>query len=316
LVLRLIAQRIALGALTLLVVSALIFAGTEILPGDVATAILGQSATPEAVEAIRRALGLHDPAILRYCHWLASILHGDLGTSLTNGRSVFQELTLRLNNTLFLACVAGGTAIPLAILLGILTAINQNGVFDGLVNVLSLSAISLPQFFTGYLLIAIVAVHLGWLPSLSLISPEMGLLEKFRVIALPAITLAMSVLAHVMRMTRATIIGVMSRPFIEMAVLKGIPRWRVVVQHALPNALAPIINVVAINLSYLVAGVIVTEVVFVYPGIGQLMVDTVSQRDVPVVQACGLIFAATYIILNLTADLLAILSNPLLRVPR
>ena len=314
--LSLIAHRSALGLLTLLAVSVLVFAGTEILPGDVATAILGQSATPESVAALRHALGLNDPAILRYWHWLANFLHGDLGTSLANGRPIVEQVGFRLKNTLFLASVAAAVAVPLSVGLGILAAINQNGAFDRIVNVASLSAISLPEFFIGYVLILLVAVQLGWFPSLSAISPEIGLGERLYDIALPAATLTLVVLAHMMRMTRAAIIGVMSHPFIEMAFLKGLARWRIIVEHALPNALAPIINVVAINLAYLVVGVIVVEVVFVYPGIGQLMVDAVSKRDVPVVQACGLIFAGTYVGLNLLADLLAIVTNPLLRVPK
>jgi len=315
-VLPLVAQRVALGLLTLLAVSVLVFAGTEILPGDVATAILGQSATPEAVEAIRRSLGLEEPAALRYWHWLAGFLHGDLGNSLANGRPIIEQLDFRLKNTLFLASAAASVAVPLSVGLGILAAINQNGSFDRIVNIVSLSAISLPEFFIGYVLILLLAVKLDWFPSLSAISPEMSFGERLYDIALPAATLTLVVLAHMMRMTRAAIIGVMSHPFIEMAFLKGLPRWRIIVQHALPNALAPIINVVAINLAYLVVGVIVVEVVFVYPGIGQLMVDAVSKRDVPVVQACGLIFAGTYVGLNLLADILAILSNPLLRVPK
>ncbi|MBV9524053.1 MAG: ABC transporter permease [Alphaproteobacteria bacterium] len=314
--LSLIAHRSALGLLTLLAVSVLVFAGTEILPGDVATAILGQSATPESVAALRHSLGLNDPAILRYWHWLANFLHGDLGTSLANGRPIVEQVGFRLKNTLFLASVAAAVAVPLSVGLGILAAINQNGAFDRIVNVASLSAISLPEFFIGYVLILLVAVQLGWFPSLSAISPEIGLGERLYDIALPAATLTLVVLAHMMRMTRAAIIGVMSHPFIEMAFLKGLARWRIIVEHALPNALAPIINVVAINLAYLVVGVIVVEVVFVYPGIGQLMVDAVSKRDVPVVQACGLIFAGTYVGLNLLADLLAIVTNPLLRVPK
>lgn len=311
-----IAQRLGLSLLTLFAVSVLVFGGTELLPGDVATAILGQSATPEAVEAIRQSLGLHDPVIFRYWHWLLRFLHGDLGTSFANNLPVASQVGFRFANTLFLAGFAAVIAVPLSVGLGIVAAINQNGIFDRLINVLSLGAISVPDFFIGYVVILVVAVQLGWLPSLAAISPEMSLWERLHAVALPAVTLTLVVLAHMMRMTRATIIDVMSHPFIEMTFLKGLPRWRIIVEHALPNALAPIINVVAVNLAYLVAGVVVVEVVFVYPGIGQLMVDAVSKRDVPVVQACGLIFGATYVLLNLLADLLAILSNPRLRAPK
>ena len=314
--LRLIAQRSLLGLLTLLGVSALIFAGTEILPGDVATAILGQSATPETVEAIRKSLGLHDPAILRYVRWLTSFLAGDLGTSLPNGREIATEIAPRLAATFFLAGYASLIAVPLSVGFGIVAAIRQNGWFDRLINLVTLTTISMPEFFIGYILIILVAVQLGWLPSLATLNDDMGLGERLYTAALPAITLVLVVMAHMLRMTRAAVISAMSSPYVEMAILKGLRRWRIVVQHALPNALAPIINVIALNLAYLVVGVIVVEVVFVYPGMGQLMVDSVSKRDVPVVQACALIFAATFVGLNMVADLLAIVSNPRLRHPR
>lgn len=311
--LRLVATRFGLGILTLLAVSVLIFAGTEILPGDVAQAILGQTATPAAVEAIRQSLGLNQPAALRYWHWLWGFLHGNLGASLANGRPIAALIDFRLLNTLFLAATAAVVAVPLAVGLGILAAIRRNGILDRTVNLLSLSAISVPDFFIGYVLILIFAVRLGWLPSLATVSADMSFLARLQAIALPAATLMLVVLAHMMRMTRAAIIDIMSRPFIETAFLKGLPRWRVVVAHALPNSLAPIAYVVTINLAYLVVGVVVTEVVFVYPGIGQLMVDAVSKRDIPIIQACGLIFGGTYVALNMLADILSILANPRLR---
>ena len=176
--------------------------------------------------------------------------------------------------------------------------------------------ISVPEFFIGYLLIIFISVRLDWFPSLAMVSDDMSFAERLYTVALPAATLVMVVLAHMMRLTRAAVISVLSSPFIEMAILKGIPKWRIVLEHALPNALAPIINVVAVNMAYLIVGVVVVEVVFVYPGMGQLMVDSVSKRDVPVVQTCGLIFASAYVLLNMIADLLGILSNPRLRHPR
>lgn len=313
---RLIIERIGLGFLTLFAVSALVFVGTELLPGDVASAILGQSATPEAVAAIRRSLGLNDPLLQRYVHWLLGALHGDFGTSFANGRPVMDQVGFRFLNTIFLAGVTAAVAVPLSIILGVVAAINQKGWFNHLVNVFSLGAISMPDFFVAYVLVLFVSVQLGWLPSLASVSSDMGLIERLRAIALPVATLTFAVMAHMLRMTRATILSVMSQPFIEMAFLKGLPRWRIVVDHALPNALGPIINVVAINLAYLIVGVVVVETVFVYPGIGQLMVDAVSKRDVPVVQVCGLIFGATYVGLNILADVLAILSNPRLKAPK
>jgi peptide/nickel transport system permease protein len=312
----LVIQRISLGLLTVVLVSVLIFAGTEILPGDVATAVLGQSATPDAVEAIRRSLGLHDPAAVRYLNWLRAFSTGDVGVSLTTGRPVGPDLWLRLKNTFFLAGTAAAIAVPLAAALGITTAIFRNSFFDRLVNILGLAAISLPEFFVGYLLILFMSVHLGWLPSLAIVSHEMSLLQRLNAIALPAITLVLAVLAYMMRMTRTAVLDVLSRPYIEMAILKGVPPTRLVLQHAVPNALAPIIQVVAFNLAYLVVGVVLVEVVFVYPGIGQFLVDAVSKRDVTVVQACGLVFGITYVGLNVLADILVIFVNPRLRYPR
>jgi peptide/nickel transport system permease protein len=313
---RLVLQRVSLGFLTIFLVSALIFAGTEILPGDVATAVLGQSATPDAVEAMRRSLGLHDPAVVRYFRWLVAFASGDPGTSLTTGRPVGADLWLRLGNTFSLAGVAAAIAVPLALVLGITTAIFRDTLYDRLANVIALAAISLPEFFVGYLLILLFSVQMGWLPSLATVSPGMGLGERLATIALPVVTLVLAVLAYMMRMTRTAVLDVMARPYVEMAILKGVGPIRLVMRHALPNALAPIIQVVAFNLAYLVVGVVLVEVVFVYPGIGQYLVDAVAKRDVTVVQACGLVFAATYVGLNVLADILVILANPRLRYAR
>jgi peptide/nickel transport system permease protein len=314
--LKLVAQRLALGFGTLLVVSVLIFAGTELLPGDLAEAILGQSATPQAVANIRAELGLDRPAPVRYVEWLTGFAHGDLGMSLANKQPVATMIAGRLKNTLFLACMAALVAVPISVGLGILAARYRESWLDKGISVITLAAISMPEFFIGYILIYFFAVKLFWAPSIASIYAGMGWGETLSAIALPVATLALVVLAHMMRMTRAAIINVMSSPYIEMAELKGLSRSRIILRHALPNALAPIINVVVLNLAFLVVGVVVVEVVFVYPGMGQLMVDHVAKRDVPVVQACGMIFAATYILLNMTADILSILANPRLRHPR
>ena len=313
---RLIVERIALGFLTAFLVSVLIFVGTEILPGDLAEAVLGQSATPEALEAIRRSLGLHDPAYQRYLRWLAGFVTGDLGSSLTSGRPVAAELSVRLKNTFFLAAVAAAVAVPLALSIGIASAIWKDGWFDRIATVVCVTAISVPEFLIGYLLILFVALELGWFPSLSAVAVGAGFGERLNAVALPATTVVLAVLGYITQMTRASVLDIMSRPYIEMAYLKGLPTWRIVLVHALPNALAPIIQVVAFNLAYLVIGIVLVEVVFVYPGVGQYLVDAVSMRDVPVVQACGLIFGATYIGLNVLADLLVIFVNPRLRYPR
>ncbi len=311
-----VAQRFALGLLTLFAVSLIIFLGVELLPGDIAQALLGQGATEETVAVFRRELGLNLPPHERYIDWLGGILQGDLGKSLANKREIAELIGVRLENTLFLAFIAAIISIPLALGLGILAALYRNTLYDRAVNVFTLSSISFPEFFVAYILILVMAVHLGWFPSISNIGQELGLWERVYRTVLPALTLTLVVVAHMMRMTRAAIINLLASPYIEMATLKGLSRGRIIVKHALPNALAPIINVVVINLAYLVVGVVIVEVVFVYPGLGQLLIDAVRARDLPVVQATGLLFAAAYILLNLTADVLSIMTNPRLLHPR
>ncbi|MXY34297.1 MAG: ABC transporter permease, partial [Boseongicola sp. SB0664_bin_43] len=310
------AQRIALGCMLLVAASVLIFAGTQILPGDVAQSILGRSATPESLASLREELGLNKPAIQRYLDWLLAFLSGDLGTALSNGKDIGESVAGRLGNTLFLAGWAAAFSVPLAIFLGLLSVRYQDRTPDRMISGLSLASISLPEFFIGYLLIYFLAVKLQWFPSVATLNEDMSLGEKLRTIALPVMVLTMVVLAHMMRMTRAAILNVMQSAYIETAELKGLTPFNVIRKHAFPNAIAPIVNVVMINLAYLVVGVVVVEVIFVYPGMGQYMVDHVSKRDVPVVQACGTIFAAVYIGLNLVADLVSIISNPRLRHPK
>ena len=315
-ILKLVSQRIALGLLLLLAASVLIFAGTMILPGDVAQSILGQSATPEALANLRAELGLNDPPVTRYFNWLFGAVQGDLGVALTNGQDIADALGRRLGNTLFLAFWAAIIAVPLAIFLGLLAVRYRNRWPDKLISGVTLASISIPEFLIGYLLVYFVAVKLGWFSSVSMINDSMSLGEKLSAIALPVAVLVLVVLAHMMRMTRAAILNVMQSAYIETAELKGLSGFNVIFRHAFPNAIAPIVNVVMLNLAYLVVGVVVVEVVFVYPGMGQYLVDHVSKRDVPVVQACGLVFAAVYIGLNMVADIVAILSNPRLRHPK
>ena len=319
-----------LGLLTLLVVSIVIFTAVNMLPGDFAQAVLGQGATPEAVAAIRRDLGLDKPPVLRYLEWLGGALRGDLGSSFAQANfasfvgtetgsgltSVADQIAPRFRNTMFLAGVTAAIAVPVSLALGILAALYRNSIFDRATNIFTLSSISSPEFFLAYILILFLAVLNPVLPSLSNIYADMSLGERLTRTLLPALTLTLVVTAHMMRMTRAAIINLLASPYIEMARLKGLSPMRVIVVHALPNALAPIINVIALNLAYLITGVVVVEVVFVYPGIGQLFVDSVKIRDIPVVQACCLIFAGAYILLNLLADVLSILSNPRLRHPK
>jgi peptide/nickel transport system permease protein len=315
-ILKLVAQRVALSLLLLFAASALIFIGTNILPGDVAQSILGQSATPEALANLRRDLGLNEPAITRYFDWLFGALQGDLGTALTNGRDIAESLSKRLTNTLFLAFWAAIVSVPLAILLGLLAVRYKDRWPDKLISGATLASISIPEFLIGYVLMFYLGVQLRWFPSVAAIRDGMSLGDKLEVIALPVMVLTLVVLAHMMRMTRAAILNVMQSAYIETAELKGLSGLQVIWRHAFPNAIAPIVNVVMLNLAYLVVGVVVVEVVFVYPGMGQYLVDHVSKRDIPVVQACGLIFAAVYIGLNLIADLVSILANPRLRHPK
>ncbi|WP_166417773.1 ABC transporter permease [Cochlodiniinecator piscidefendens] len=307
---KLVIQRLALGLLTLFVVSLVIFISIELLPGDVAQQVLGQSATPETLAAFRQKLGLDLPMHTRYLNWLGAILQGDLGTSLISGASITELLSERLYNTFFLAGFAALISVPLAVCLGVITALYRGTPLDRAINIVSLTAISVPEFFVAYILVFIFSVELAWFPSITNLSHDAGLGERLHRTFLPALTLTLIVTAHMMRMTRASLINLLALPYIEMARLKGASPARTIVRHALPNAIAPIVTVIAINLAYLIVGVVIVEVVFVYPGLGQLLVDSVSKRDFTVVQAACLIFSATYILFNLASDLISIASNP------
>ena len=314
--LRVVAQRFALGLLTLFIVSLVIASIVELLPGDITQAILGQTATPETVEAFRRELGIDRPVHERYIEWLRGMVTGDMGKSLANKREISELVGTRLSNTLFLGGFAAAIAVPLSLILGLLAALYRNSIFDRGINLFTLTSISFPEFFVAYILILLFAVKTGWFPGISNVSTDLPLGDKLFRTLLPAATLTLVVVAHMMRMTRAAIINLLSSDYIEMAHLKGIRPMRVIFYHALPNAWGPIVNVIALNLAYLVVGVVIVEVVFVYPGLGQLLVDSVSKRDVPVVQACSMIFAGVYILLNLLADIVSIVTNPRLLHPR
>ncbi|NRP12539.1 Glutathione transport system permease protein GsiC [Aliiroseovarius sp. xm-m-379] len=313
---RLIAKRLGLGLITLLVISAIIFFMVLLLPGDPAQAVLGQGATEENLAALREQMGLNTHPVVRYFQWLGGALTGNFGTSIVSGDPVFGLISDRFVNTMFLAAYAAVIAVPFAITLGIIVALLRNTLFDRVANVLTLTSISSPEFFLGYILILYLSVKTSMFPAIASLTDGMTFGELLHRTFLPALTLVLVVTAHMMRMTRAAIISLLASPYIEMARLKGAPPWKVIVRHALPNAWAPIINVVALNLAYLITGVVLVEVVFVYPGIGQALVDAVSKRDFPVVQAICLIFAATFILLNLAADVGAILTNPRLRHPK
>jgi peptide/nickel transport system permease protein len=321
-VLRTVLQRLGFGLLTLLAVSVIIFSTLVFLPGGYAQNILGQGATPETVAAFNHQLGLDRPAYVRFFEWISNILfHGDFGSSYSGlGGAIVRPVTAliapRLWNTLFLASMAAIVAVPLSLTLGLLAALYRNSWFDRVVNAVTLTTIASPEFFVAYVLMYVFAIELRWLSPLSTVDANTPFLLHIAKAALPALTLTLVIVAHMMRMTRASIISLLASPYIEMAQLKGLSPRQVILRHALPNAWAPIATVIAFNLAYLVVGVVVAEVVFVYPGIGQLMVDSVSTRDMPVVQACALIFAATYILLNLLADIIAIITNPRLLHPK
>ena len=315
-ILKLVAQRLALGALLLFAASALIFGLTEVLPGDAAQALLGQSATPENLANLREEMGLNRPAITRYAEWIGGILTGDMGNALSNKLPIGEQIGKRLGATMFLAFWAALISVPVAIMLGLVAVRYLNRWPDKVISGSTLAAISLPEFMIAYILIFVFAVKLGWAPSFANVPPDMPLLEKLHSIALPIAVLTMVVLAHMMRMTRAAILNVMQSAYIETAELTGLSSFEVIRKHAFPNAVAPIVNVVMINLAYLVVGVVVVEAVFAYPGMGQYLVDAVVKRDVPVVLTSGIIFSAVYIILNMIADIVSILSNPRLRHPK
>jgi peptide/nickel transport system permease protein len=315
-----VAYRLSLGLLTLLFVSIIIFSAVEMLPGDFAQAILGQAATPETVAAFRREIGLDRPPIPRYVRWVGNVIQGDFGQSFASRvgyrRTVSSLVAPRLRNTLFLAAMTALIAVPLSLALGILTALYRNSWFDRVVNAITLTSISLPEFLIAYVLMLFLAVRHPIFYSLATVGPDTPLLEHLGRSVLPSLTLTLVIVAHMMRMTRAALLNLLGSPYIQTARLKGLSKSHVILRHALPNAWAPIVTVIALNLAYLIVGVVVVEVVFVYPGIGQLMVDAVSARDIPVVQACALIFAVTYIMLNLTADIVSIVTNPRLLHPR
>ena len=323
-VVKTVLERLGLGLATLFIVSIIIFSAIEMLPGDFGQAILGQEALPETVAAFREELGLDKPAHIRYFDWVLGAIQGDLGTSFS-GRSatgsdrsaeVVDKIAPRLWNTLFLASMAALIAVPLSLMLGILTALYRNSLFDRSVNTSALTTISFPEFFVAYILILFFASLNQIFPSLANVDADTNFGERIYRTALPAFTLTLVIVAHMMRMTRAAIINLLASPYIQMAKLSGASQTEIILKHALPNAWAPIATVIAFNLAYLVVGVVVVEVVFVYPGVGQLMVDAVRTRDIPVVQGCALIFAVTYILLNLIADIIGIVTNPRLMHPK
>ena len=310
---RLIAQRFILALFTLLLVSFLIFAVLEILPGDVATRILGRDATPETIAVLRERMHLDDPALLRYGRWLWGVLHGDFGQSLVSSRSVREVLGPRVANTAFLSIYAFILYVPLATLPAVLQAIRRDRPVDHALSVTTLVLLSIPDFLLGTLLLLAFVLLIPILPAMSTVDRTSGFLEYLRATTLPALTLAVVMAVYAVRMLRDNLIEVLDADYIRMAELRGVPAGRVVWRHALPNALVPTLNVTALNLAYLVGGVVVVEKVFSYPGFGSLLVDSLQLRDFPLIEATILISASVYIAANFIADAAAIVLNPKLR---
>jgi len=312
-VLSLIAGRLGIAVITLLIVSFAVFFATSMLPGDTASILLGQAATPEAVAGLRKAMHLDDPAIFRYGRWLLGLLTGDFGTSYANGRPIMDLIGGRLINTLKLAAVTTLFAVPLSLFLGITSAMLRGSLYDRVVTLCTIGLISIPEFMVATTAVLIFSVSLGWLPALAFANEVHSLGELLRVFAMPVITLTFVVSAQMIRMTRAAVVETLNTPYAEMALLKGASRGRIVMRHALPNALGPIANAMALSLSYLLGGVIIVETIFNYPGVAKLMVDAVATRDLPLIQTCAMIFCLGFLVLTTIADIIAILANPRLR---
>ncbi|MDR7378765.1 peptide/nickel transport system permease protein [Rhodoferax ferrireducens] len=313
LILKLLGRRVAIGLLSLLAVSALVFAITAVLPGDAAQEQLGQEATPEALAALRTQMGLDVAAPLRYLYWLGGVAKGDLGHSATTSTAVSELVASRLPNSLLLAAVTAMFSVPIALALGISSAVWRGSWFDRLASTTAVGVVSVPEFLVATLAVLVFAVKLRWLPALSYASDIESIGQMLRAFAMPVLSLCCVIIAQMMRMTRAAVIDQLEAPYIEMVRLKGASPLRTVMAHALPNAIGPIANAVAFSLSYLLGGVIIIETIFNYPGIAKLMVDAVTQRDMPLVQACTMIFCAGYLILVTLADVCGIVANPRLR---
>ena len=309
-------RRFWIGIATMVVVSMLVFAGTEILPGDVAEVMLGQEATPEILAILRAELGLDRPAYVRYVEWLGDMATFDLGMSLAGGTSIDDLIRQRLYNTTFLSAIVATIAVPLSIALGLAAAMFPGSIFDKVLTGATLCLISVPEFFVATTLVLVLAVKLKWLPSIAYMSDFDSIAQMLRSLAMPILTLVIVIAAQMIRMTRAAILNVMSSPYIEMAILKGVPRTRIILRHALFNCIGPVVNVIALNLAYLVSGVVIVETIFAFPGLAKLMVDGVQTRDMPLVQACAMIFCTVYVVLILASDMASILSNPRLRHPK
>ncbi|MEN4670863.1 ABC transporter permease [Pantoea agglomerans] len=306
----LIARRIGAGILTLLIVSAVVFFITSLLPGDAAQMILGQNATPETVAALRQQLGLDQPLLMRYFHWLTGMVQGDFGTSFASHLPVAQLVAQRIPATFELAGITTLICVPLALIIGIIAAMNRGSRLDRALVIGTMATVAVPEFLVATVAVLIFAVKLHWVSAMSFGSPDSDLLSYLKAYALPVLTLCCVLVAQMARMSRAAIINQLDSPYLEMALLKGVSPLRAVLRHALPNAVGPIANAISLSLSYLFGGVIIIETIFSYPGLASQLVDAVSNRDLPVVQLCVMLFAACYLVLLLAADILTIAFNP------
>ena len=313
----LIVRRIVLALVTLLFISIIIFLGVEALPGDAATAYLGQSATPESLEALREEFGLNAPAHQRYLNWLGGMLRGDLGESMSRrGKPVSEIIGNQFRNTVVLAGAAAIVGIPLAIVLGVFTGLTRDKWPDILISFLAILGMTLPGFVTATVLIYIFSLRMELFPAIALVPTDAPVSEILPNIVLPIITLTFIMVAHILRLVRTNMIDVMVSNYVQMARLKGVPVMKIIFQHGLPNAMLPSINVIALTMAWLLGGVAIIETVFNYPGIGKLMINAIGDRDLAIVQGIAIILASIYIGLNFIADLLALILNPRLRTTR
>lgn len=297
--------RLFLAVFVLWLVSILVFVGTQLLPGDVAQLALGQYATPESVATLRLQMGLDQPAAVRYWHWFSAMLQGDWGQSTASNMAVGKMITGRAANTAILAGVTVLVAVPLAIFLGLCMSLGTGKWLDRVASIMVLSLSAAPEFLIATLAVLFFAVKLQWLPAISYLTPGADFESTVKAMLLPVATLVIVVTAQIARMTRAIIVNLLSQPFAEMAMLKGVSRWNIVRKHALIMAVGPLANVVALNAAYLVSGVVVVETIFSYSGLARLMTDAVLARDMPVIQACAMLFSAVYVVLILLSDTLA-----------
>lgn len=308
-----IARRVAAAVGTLFLSSVLVFLAVQALPGDVATQILGKDATPDAVAALREKLKLDQPAWERYFEWMRGALHGDFGASLVSGKAVGGEVSMYLGNSALIALITVLFAVTGSIVLGILAGLYRDRWPDHLISTVSLVGMSVPEFVVATVLVLCFSVALPWFPAVVLYGPEASVGQLLPAVWLPALSLAVVMAAYIVRMARTSVIDVMASEYVTTARLKGLSPWRVVTRHALPSALLPTLHVIALNVAWLAGGVAVVENVFNYPGIGKLMLSSVQNRDLPVIQAIALISAVVYVACNLAADLGAMALNPKLR---